>query len=78
MAQHPDLPSQGFPMSTIFTLGTDNGIVLLRVHTTYTYSPPLLEGTTSLSDYTGPTGNHYKKKLSSITMELMSQLTAKN
>jgi len=33
MAQHPDLPSQGFPTSTIFTLGTENGIALIRVHT---------------------------------------------
>ena len=33
MAQHPDLPSQGFPTSTIFTLGTENGIALVRVHT---------------------------------------------
>jgi len=46
--------------------------------TTYTYLSPLSEGTTSLSDYTGPTGNPEKKKQSSITMELMSQLTAKN
>jgi len=33
MAQHPNLPNQGFPTSTIFTLGTDNGIILIRVHT---------------------------------------------
>jgi len=33
MAQHPDLPNLGFPTSTIFTLGTDNGIILIRVHT---------------------------------------------
>ena len=33
MAQHPNLPSAGFPTSTIFTLGTDNGIALIRVHT---------------------------------------------
>ena len=33
MAQHLNLPNQGFPTSTIFTLGTDNGVVLLRVHT---------------------------------------------
>jgi len=46
--------------------------------TTYTYSLPLSEGTTSPSDYTGPTGNQNKKRPSSITMELMSQLTAKN
>jgi len=46
--------------------------------TTYTYSPPLSEEMTSLSGYIGPTGNQCKKKLSSITMELMSQLTAKN
>jgi len=46
--------------------------------TTYTYSPPLSEETTSQSDYTGPTGNQNKKKPSSTIMELMSQLTAKN
>jgi len=46
--------------------------------TTYTYLSPLSEGTTSPSDYTGPTGNQEKKKPSSITMELISQLTAKN
>jgi len=46
--------------------------------TTYIYSLPSSEGTTSQSDYTGPTGNQEKKKLSSITMELMSQLTARN
>jgi len=46
--------------------------------TTYTYLPPSSEGTTSPSDYTGPTGNQDRKKPSSITMELMSQLTAKN
>jgi len=46
--------------------------------TTYTYSPPLSEEMTSPSGYIGPTGNHYKKKLSSITMELISQLTVKN
>ena len=33
MAQHPNLPNEGFPMSTIFTLGTENGIALIRVHT---------------------------------------------
>jgi len=33
MEKHPDLPSQGFPTSTIFTLGTENGIALVRVHT---------------------------------------------
>jgi len=33
MAQHLNLPNQGFPTSTIFTLGTDNGVVLIRVHT---------------------------------------------
>jgi len=33
MARHPDLPSQGFPTSTIFTLGTENGVALVRVHT---------------------------------------------
>jgi hypothetical protein len=33
MAQHPNLPSEGFPTSTIFTLGTENGIALVRVHT---------------------------------------------
>jgi len=33
MAQHPNLPNQGFPMSTIFTLGMDNGVILIRVHT---------------------------------------------
>ena len=33
MAQHPDLPNSGFPTSTIFTLGTENGIALIRVHT---------------------------------------------
>jgi len=43
-----------------------------------TYLPPLSEGTTSPSDYTGPTGSQDKKKPSSITMELMSQWTAKN
>ena len=32
MAQHPDLPNQGFPTSTIFTLGTENGVALVRVH----------------------------------------------
>ena len=32
MAQHPNLPNQGFPTSTIFTLGTDNGVILIRVH----------------------------------------------
>jgi len=46
--------------------------------TTYTYSLPLLDVTTSLSDYTGPTGSQDKKKLSSITIELMFQLTVKN
>jgi len=46
--------------------------------TTYTSLPPLSEGTTSLSDYTGPTGSQDKKKLSPITTELMSQLTVKN
>jgi len=44
----------------------------------YTYSSLSSDATTSPSDYTGPTGNPEKKKLSSITMELMSQLTAKN
>jgi len=33
MAQHPNLPDSGFPTSTIFTLGTENGIALIRVHT---------------------------------------------
>jgi len=33
MAQHPDLPSSGFPISTIFTLGTENGITLICIHT---------------------------------------------
>ena len=33
MAQHPNLRSSGFPLSTIFTLGTENGIALVRVHT---------------------------------------------
>ena len=46
--------------------------------TTSTYLSHSSEETTSPSDYTGPTGNQEKKKLSSITMELMSQLTAKN
>jgi len=46
--------------------------------TTYTYLPPLSEGMISPSDYTGPTGSQDKKRPSSITMELMSQLTAKN
>ena len=45
---------------------------------TYISLLPSSEGMTSLSDYTGPTGNLERKKLSSITMELMSQLTAKN
>jgi len=43
-----------------------------------TYSPPSSDETTSPSDYTGPTGSQDRKKPSSITMELMSQLTAKN
>jgi len=46
--------------------------------TTSTYLLPLSDATTSPSDYTGPTGSQDKKKPSSITMELMSQLTAKN
>jgi len=45
---------------------------------TYTYLSPSSEGMTSPSDYTGLTGNQDKKRPSSITMELMSQLTAKN
>ena len=45
---------------------------------TYIYLSPSSEEMTSLSDYTGPTGNQEKKKPSSITMELMSQLTVKN
>jgi len=46
--------------------------------TTYIYSSPSSEEMTSLSGYIGPTRNPEKKKLSSITTELMSQLTAKN
>jgi len=45
---------------------------------TYTYLLPSSDAMTSPSDYTGPTGSQDKKKPSSITMELMSQLTAKN
>jgi len=45
---------------------------------TYTHSPPLSDAMTSLSDYTGPTGNQNKKRPSSITMELISWLTVKN
>jgi len=30
---HHELPSSGFATSTIFTLGTDNGIILIRMHT---------------------------------------------
>jgi len=45
---------------------------------TYTSLSHSSEGMTLQSDYTGPTGNQEKKKPSSITMELMSQLTAKN
>jgi len=51
----------------------------------YTWKPmtstslsPSSDAMTSPSDYTGPTGNQEKKKLSSITTELMSQLTVKN
>jgi len=46
--------------------------------TTYTYSPPSSDVTTSPLDYTGPTGSQKKEKPSSTTMELMSQLTVKN
>jgi len=46
--------------------------------TTYIYLLHSSEGTTLPLDYTGPTGNLEKKKQSSITMELTSQLTAKN
>jgi len=46
--------------------------------TTSTSSSYLSDATTLPSDYTGPIGNQEKKKLSSITTELMSQLTARN
>jgi len=69
----PRLPSS--PLERTMELSSSDYTQKL---TTYTYSPPLSEGTTSPSDYTGPTGNQNKKKPSSITMELMSQLTAKN
>jgi len=46
--------------------------------TTSTSLSPSSDAMTSPSDYTGPTGNQEKKKLSSITTELMSQLTVKN
>jgi len=88
MAQHLNLPNQGFlddlpelrprrpsPLEQTIELSSSEYIQKL---TTYTYSPPLSEGTTSQSDYTGPTGSQDKKRPSSITMELMSQLTAKN
>ena len=34
MDQHPNLHSDGFPTSTIFTLGTKHGVVLIHMHTT--------------------------------------------
>jgi len=30
---HHELPNSGFATSTIFTLGTDNGVILIRMHT---------------------------------------------
>ena len=33
MPNHPNLPSGGFPTSTIYTLGTDRGVILIRTHT---------------------------------------------
>jgi len=69
----PHLPSS--PLEQTMELSSSEYTQKL---TTYTYSPPLSEEMISLSGYIGPTGNHYKKNPSSITMELMCQLTAKN
>jgi len=33
MSEHHELPSTGFPTSTVFTLGTADGIILIRMHT---------------------------------------------
>ena len=33
MSNHPNIPSSGFPTSTIYTLGTDTGVILIRTHT---------------------------------------------
>jgi len=37
MAHHHELPNSGFATSTIFTLGTDDGIILIRMHTDNNY-----------------------------------------
>jgi len=34
---HHELPNSGFATSTIFTLGTDDGIILIRMHTDNNY-----------------------------------------
>jgi len=36
-AIHHELPNSGFATSTIFTLGTDDGIILIRMHTDNNY-----------------------------------------